>query len=401
MSTQPKQDAVQSDSQPAGQASFWQLFAYPFRIFFMSLAVVALVAVPLWVGVVTGAFSLPLALPGVFWHQHEMIFGFLSAAIAGFLLTAVCVWTQTERTHGIRLLMLWLVWLGGRLLLLLGADMPDWLVHGVNLAFLPLVMLDAGWRVWHARQHRQLMLLVVLGLLWVMQVGFVIRLEQVFIHGALVMSLALISIVGGRITPAFTISWLRQRGGDADAVQIRPRLDKLVLATMVALLVAVVLELVLITGVLAAIGALLTLVRLAGWKGWLARQEPLLWILHLSILWVPVALALLAGVKLLDWPATAWAHAAGTGAIGSLILGVIARVSLGHSGRPMVLPGGMVLAFVLIQAAALIRVLTALEVLPWAGGVHLSTVLWIIAYGIFAVRYFKVLASPRADGRPG
>ena len=182
-------------------ASVSQLFAYPFRIFFLSMTVLALVAIPTWVLQVSGAIQLPLAMPGLYWHQHEMLFGFLSAGIAGFLLTAVCVWTGTERTHGWPLMLLWGVWLAGRLLLAFGADLPAWLVQGANLAFLPLVMIDAGWRIWHARQKRQLMILMVLGLLWAMQIGFVTRLDMAFSYGALVMAMALISIIGGRITP--------------------------------------------------------------------------------------------------------------------------------------------------------------------------------------------------------
>ena len=143
-------------------ASVSQLFSYPFRIFFLSMTVLTLVAIPVWVLEVTGVLQLPLAMPALFWHQHEMLFGFLSAAIAGFLLTAVCVWTQTERTHGLPLALLWGVWLAGRLLLALGGNLPDWVVQGVNLAFLPLVMIDAGWRVWHARQKRQAMIMVCL-----------------------------------------------------------------------------------------------------------------------------------------------------------------------------------------------------------------------------------------------
>ena len=161
-------------------ASIRQLFSYPFRIFFLSMSVLALLVIPAWMLQVTGTISLPLALPGLIWHQHEMLFGFLSAAIAGFLLTAVCVWTQTPRTHGARLVALWGGWLAGRLLLAFGAGLPDWLVHTVNLAFLPLVMLDAGWRIWHARQQRQLLIMVVLGLLWLMQVGFVLSLDMTY-----------------------------------------------------------------------------------------------------------------------------------------------------------------------------------------------------------------------------
>ncbi|PHQ27375.1 short-chain dehydrogenase [Marinobacter guineae] len=392
--------AIPSTSQSEA-ASISQLFSYPFRIFFLSMAVLALLAIPLWVMQVTGVINLPLALPGLFWHQHEMLFGFLSAAIAGFLLTAVCVWTQTERTHGLRLLLLWGVWLAGRLLLAFGAGLPDWLVHGVNLAFLPLVMLDAGWRIWHARQKRQLLILLVLGLLWLMQIGFVTRLDMTFSYGALIMAMALISIIGGRITPAFTTGWLRQRGLDSTAVKTTPALDMATLFSLILLMASLVTGWQTVTGVLAIVAGALMLARLAGWKGWLVREDPLLWILHLSILWVPVALFLLAGALLAGWPTNAWSHAAGTGAVACLILGVIARVSLGHTGRPLILPKGMVTAFIAIHLAALIRVLTAFEIIPWHPGIGSSTLLWLFAFGVFLYRYTRVLASPRPDGKAG
>jgi len=382
-------------------ASLGQLFAYPFRIFFLSMALLGLLVIPLWVLQVSGVIHLPLALPGLYWHQHEMLFGFLSAAIAGFLLTAVCVWTGTERSHGIRLFLLWGVWLAGRLVLALGAGLPDWLVYGINLAFLPLVMADAGWRIWHARQKRQLMILLVLGLLWAMQAGFLIRMDMTYSHGALIMAMALISIIGGRITPAFTQGWLRQRGLDSSAVRTRPKLDLAALLAMILLLAALITGLNTIAGILALVAGTLMLIRLAGWHGWLARREPLLWILHLSILWVPVSLFLLAGSLLAGWPTNAWSHAAGAGAISCLILGVAARVALGHTGRPLVLPRGMVTAFITILAAALIRVLTALGLIPWHPGIGTSTLLWLLAYGLFMVRYSGILASPRPDGRAG
>jgi uncharacterized protein involved in response to NO len=370
-------------------------------VFFLSLAVLASLIIPLWVTLVTGRISLPLAMPAPYWHQHEMLFGFLSAAIAGFLLTAVCVWTGTERTHGTRLLLLWLIWLAGRILLVAGGQLPESLVQMVNLAFLPLVMLDAGWRIRRARQLRQLVLLVVLGLLWLMQVGFVTTLDTRFSHGALVVALALIGVIGGRITPTFSAAWLRQQGLDSRVVRVMPRLDMASLASLVALTAALVAGVDPLSGLLALFAGALILARLAGWQGWRFRSEPLLWILHLSILWMPIALFLLAGTLLAGWPSTAWIHAAGTGAIGSLILGVIARVSLGHTGRPLVLPRGMVAAFILIHLAALVRVLTALEIIPWHPGVGSSSLLWMLAYAIFLIRYGNILASPRADQKPG
>lgn len=382
-------------------AAISQLFSSPFRIFFLSMTVLGLASIPLWVLQVSGAINLPLAMPGLFWHQHEMLFGFLSAAIAGFLLTAVCVWTQTERTHGFMLLMLWLVWLAGRLLLTFGADAPERLVQVVNLAFLPLVMLDAGWRISAAKQKRQLMILLILGLFWAMQIGFVTQFDSRFSYGALVMALALISVVGGRITPAFSTGWLRQQGRDATVVKTMPRLDFTLLTNLIVLMLSLVLGWSLVTAILALTAAALMLIRLTGWKGWLTRAEPLLWMLHLSILWVPVSLILLAGSLLAGWPTNAWTHAAGTGAVGCLVLGVIARVALGHTGRLLSLPKGMVMAFLAIHLAAVVRVVTAFDGISWAAGIGISALLWMLAYGIFLYRYTGVLASPRPDGKAG
>jgi uncharacterized protein involved in response to NO len=234
-----------------------------------------------------------------------------------------------------------------------------------------------------------------------MQIGFVTRLDMAFSYGALIMAMALISIVGGRITPAFSSGWLKRHGQDSSVIKMVPALDMAALATMVALMLSLVIGWQGVASLLALVAAALMLVRLYNWKGWLFAKEPLLWILHISILWVPVALILLAGSLLAGWPTNAWAHAAGTGAIGGLILGVIARVSLGHTGRPLVLPRGMVLAFVAIQLAAVIRVLTGFNLIPWHPGIGASALLWLLAYGLFLVRYTGVLASPRADGKPG
>ena len=245
------------------------------------------------------------------------------------------------------------------------------------------------------------MIVMVLGLLWLMQISFVVRLEPAFSYGALIMSMALISIIGGRITPAFSSGWLRQRGLDGGQIKVVPALDVATLASMVLLMAALVSGWQTVTAILAATAAVLMLVRLGGWKGWLFRTEPLLWMLHLAILWVPVALLLLAGSILAGWPGSAWAHAAGTGAIGCLVLGVIARVTLGHTGRPLVLPGGMVTAFIMIQLAALVRVITAFDAIPWSAGTGISALLWVLAFGVFLVRYARMLASPRADGKAG
>jgi uncharacterized protein involved in response to NO len=383
-----------------------QLFAFPFRVFFVSAAAWAVLAVSLWALQVSGLLSLPLAYPPFLWHRHEMLFGFLNPAIAGFLLTAVCVWTGTERLHGPPLLLLWLVWLSGRVIATWGGqDAAGWGI-AIDLAFLPLVALDAGRRIVGARQWRQLVVLMVIALLWLMQAGTLtrgpaIRGPAIYTDGALILAAALMLIIGGRITPTFSANWLRGRGEDPTRVRTLFPLELALLTSLFLLLIAALLEHAGALTVMAIVTALLTLARLGLWRGWLFRREPLLWILHLSLLWIPAALLLLAGHQVLGWPATAWQHALGIGAMGGLILGVMTRVALGHTGRPLQLPAGMVAAYGLIQVAALVRLLTVFLVVPWQWGIGVSAIAWVAAFALFLWRYLPVLWSPRADGKPG
>jgi uncharacterized protein involved in response to NO len=378
------------------------VFAYPFRVFFLSAAALAVFVVPAWLALLLQGATAPLAFAPLHWHQHEMLFGFLHAAIAGFLLTAVSNWTGTARLHGRALVALWLVWLAGRVLMAAGAYAPAWLAHGVDLAFLPLVMLDAGRRIWQARQARHAIVLAVLGALWVLELAFHRDPAGPYAHGALLAAMLLMLVIGGRITPAFSGNWLRLRGGDPSAIRIVPALEHLTLGAVAAVLLTQVAP---VPSPLAAVAAVLAaaagLARLLLWRGWLVREEPLLWILHLALAWIPLALLLLAAAELGYAPPTAWVHAAGTGAMGSLILGVMARVALGHTGRPLRLPPGMVTAFVLVLAAGVVRVLATLQVLPWRAGLLAAAALWVAAYLIFLVRYAPVLVSPRVDGKPG
>lgn len=390
------------DAQPqTDRLSISQLFSYPFRIFFLSLAVQAVLIVPLWVGAITGRLDLPLALPALQWHQHEMVFAWLSAAIAGFLLTAVCVWTGTERTRGWRLAGLWGVWLAGRLLITLGAPLPYALVAAVNLAFLPLVMLDAGIRIWRARQSRQIVVLLVLAGLWIMQLGFLAMPNAPFQMGALLMAATLMLVIGGRITPNFSMGWLRARGLATEGILSLPWLERSVLAAMAATFISVLFAPPLLIAVTSAIAGILSLIRIVLWRGWRVRHEPLLWILHLSLLWVPAGLLLLSGSELDWWAGTVWVHAIGLGAMGGLILGVISRVALGHTGRTLTLPRGMTTAFILIQLGALIRVVTGMGGLGWQLGVSSTAALWVIAFAIYLYNYTGILCRPRADGKPG
>ena len=378
-----------------------QLFSYPFRIFFLSTGLIGVVLIPAWLVVLWQVHPRVLAVPGLFWHQHEMTVGFLNAAIAGFLLTAVCNWTNTEPVTGKRLLGLWLVWLAGRVMLAVGAEAPV-LTAVVDLAFLPLVMLIMGARVWRARQTRQLVVLAVLGGLWLLDLLFHWHGDPRYLNALVLLAAVLILVIGGRITPAFSRNWLHRMGMGAQHVQSWPPLDYLALAASAALVLG---EALAWSGApvmaLAWLAALATGLRLVLWRGWMVRGEPLLWVLHLGHLWVVAGFALRALAEQGLVASTVWVHALGPGAMATMVLGVMTRVALGHTGRELRLPPGVVSCYVLISLAALIRVLAGMEWIGWHVGLWGSAIFWTLAFARFCIFYWPILTQPRKDGRPG
>ena len=379
------------------------VFDYPFRIFFLSAAAFAALAVPLWALFVTG-LGPPIVLSH--WHPHELLAGLLHAAAAGFLLTAVCNWTNSAPLRGPLLLGLWLVWLLPRLGFAAGLSSP-WLLL-VDSAFLPLVLLAAARPVIAVRQWRQLPLLAALAALWLADVAFHLSDDVRWLHLALAFGGLLLLLVGSRITPAFSRNWLRGRGGRAEVVGELPWLPPLLYGAFSLYLLLHVLALSTslawldpLQALLAATTAGLITLRLIVWSPWSVRGEPLLWILFAGLLWIPVGLLLRALALMELLPIGAWQHALGAGAIGTMILGVMARVALGHTGRPMQLPGGMLTAFGLVLVAATLRVLVACGIVDWRLGVLASGLAWSVAFMLFLWCYSAVLIRPRIDGAAG
>lgn len=377
------------------------LFHYPFRIFFLCSALSGLLLVPLWLVFLLGGATLQPALPALHWHQHEMLGGFVNTAIAGFLLTAVCAWTGSRPVAGWPLVALWLLWLCGRLAMLIGG--PPLLVAAIDLAFLPAVALLAARPIVASRQWRQLPVLGVLSALWLCDVGYHLSGDTHWLRAAILMTGGLILVVGGRITPAFSRNWMLQHGQAAPAVTGYPWLEGLTLASALLLVAAEASQL--LPGpwmaLVAVVAGLAAGTRLALWRGWRVRGEPLLLVLHVGILWVVVAFLLRAVAALGLISDTAWLHAMGAGAIGTMILGVMARVALGHTGRPLALPAGIPLAFSLIFAAGLLRVAAGIGWLGWTPGIYAASLCWTAALLIFCWRYFPILTRPRIDGKAG
>lgn len=324
------------------------VLAYGFRPFFLLTGASAALLVAAWIGVLFAGLPLPIGVSPVAWHAHEMLFGVVPAAIAGFLLTAMPNWTGAAPLTGRGLLALLVLWLAGRLAMAAGAWLPALLVAIVDLGFLAvLAAYLAQVLLRHGNRRNLVLVALLLALAFANLAGHLdyaglwpsgARIGQVL---ALDLLAVLMLVIGGRITPAFTANWLRQQGRDPSCVVTSPTLDQVALISAALVVVADLLTAWPAVGALAAgVAALANGYRLWSWRGWIAAREPLLWVLHVGIAWVVLALALKALTLVLALPASAWMHAMGTGAAGTLLLGVMTRVALGHTGRALRLPRG-------------------------------------------------------------
>lgn len=386
------------------------LLAYPFRPFFLAAGSYAIGIVLAWVGFLFIGWPLPVGWAPLQWHSHEMIYGFVSAAIAGFLLTAMCNWTGAPPLQGRRLLALILLWLAGRAAFWFAGWLPGWAVAGADLAFIPAVAVYAAQVLLRYGNRRNLILVAVLLALGagngLMHAGF-IRADQALLKlgqqwGLDILTL-LIVVIAGRITPAFSANWLRQRGGDAGRVVQQAGMSRLALASVVLLALVALLPLPSwCEGLAAWLAAGVNGVRLMQWRGWLVWREPLLWILHLGYAWLVLS-QLLRGCGSFGaaLPASLRQHALALGAVATLILGVMSRVAMAHTGRPLQLPRAVCVSYWAMIGATILRLLAALGWMDYRTGVTLSAVSWILAFGLFVVFYAPILSQPRADGRPG
>jgi len=385
------------------------LFAYGFRPFFWFAGVFALVAILAWIGIfMTGQLPLPNQ-PAMLWHGHEMIFGFIGAAIAGFLLTAVPSWTGARGFAGTPLVMLALVWLAGRIAFAASSVMPMALVAVCELAFIPALAGLVAPPLLRSR-NRNTPLLLVLSAIWLCDVVFMFALmrdDGLLARSALLVAvdiiLLLITVIAGRIIPAFTAAGLRNRGLAGDLRSNR-WIDGITIAAMIAI---VVVDLLVpsqrAAGIVAALAAIAHAWRLAGWRTLRTLGEPLVWCLHVAYAWMPVGLAmkaihLLAGTA---WTAH-WLHALTVGTAASMIVAVMTRAALGHTGRPLVAARLIAVAYLLLSLAAMARVfLPPLAVVDYQWTVVVAGTLWLTGFAIFIIKYTPILMSPRIDGRPG
>jgi uncharacterized protein involved in response to NO len=386
-------------------------FALGFRPFFLGAGVVALALMGVWLGVLFGYLPPPGYYPGTAWHAHEMLFGYVAAVIAGFLLTAVRNWTGMPTPTGARLGALFGLWLAARVAPFL--PVPGLAVAALDLAFFPVLALSLARPLWRGdnranRVFLALLAAMTLAALLVHLGALGLAAGTAMAGDRLMLDLAVLTllVVAGRVMPFFT-----ERGVPGARANIRHAVELLTFTLAPALVLAHLVGALagpwrgLATEIGAALAAGLALVQAARFLGWhdsRAWRNPMLAVLYTGYLWLILGLALDA-VAGLGWIAPFPAlHALTAGAFGVFTLGMMTRVTLGHTGRVVESSPATSAAFVLINAAALARVLPPL-LAPGLYGTWLvvSGVLWMLAFAVFLWVYAPMLLRPRIDGRPG
>ncbi len=377
------------------------LLTIGFRPLFLGAAAWSVLAMGVWIAALVGVVELPSCFDPITWHIHAMLFGVVMPAIGGFLLTAIPNWTGRPPVAGQLLGALLACWLAGRLVSLVSLVLPAWLVVTADLAFPVAFTAVAARELLAAGNRRNFPLLLPLALLatadLLMHIGVLGVALPIGLGWRLAVAciLVLVSVIGGRIVPAFTRSWLTARGGAG----VRPtdRIDRLGMGALHAGLFAwVVLPGAWPLGLLLLAGAALQLRQLVAWRGFATTDEPLLCVLHLGYLWLPVGVALL-GLSMLTAaiPAAAALHALTAGAFGTMLLAVMTRVTLGHTGRALRADSSTAAIYALITTAAVLRVAAG-----WPGPATMNLLeaaaaAWIAAFALFLAHYGPMLVAPR------
>lgn len=377
-----------------------------FRPFFFGGAVWAVAALTIWLGAMAGAVELPTLLDPLVWHRHEMLFGFVGAVIAGFLLTAIPNWTGRLPIAGLPLAGLFGLWIAARAAVLFSATTGPLLAAALDAGFYFLLAGVAAREVLAAKNRNLPVVLLVL-LFGVASAadhaaaaGWLVD-GSLGVRAAISLVVVMISLIGGRIVPSFTRNWLAKQGVK-DRLPGQPsRYDLVTIAaTALSMSAWVIATSSAVTGAMLAAAGLMQAVRLARWGGLRARRDPLVFILHVGYFWVPAGLLML-GASLL-WaliPGSAAIHALTAGAMATMILAVMTRATLGHTGRELRADGATVLLYVLITAGAVLRVGAPLGMIDYTLGMRLSALSWGGAFLGFAVIYGRILFSPRLGER--
>ena len=371
-----------------------------FRPLFLAAGLWAAISGPLWIGVWSGAVRYPGLFDPVAWHIHEMLFGFVAAALGGFLLTAIPNWTGRQPLRGRLLGVLASVWLAGRIAVWAGTVLGPGATAAIDLTFTGALLLFAANEIVAARNWRNLP--VVIGVSALFSANLLFHLsaagladtEEIAVRLAVGAMAFLLTLVGGRIVPSFTRNWFAQHSGPDIAAPMKA-FDLAALAvTALALLAWVAGGSASHTGIALTAAGALNLARLARWRGWRAAAEPLVLVLHAGYLWLGLGLGLL-GLSMLDGPApqTLALHVLTIGAMGTMTLAVMTRAILGHTGRDLRAGPGTAAIYGLAALAVLARVAFELAIEPVL--LWMTAAAWSLAFALFTALYGPMLFRRR------
>lgn len=379
-------------------------FSYGFRPFFLGAALFAGVAVPAWILIVTGAIGANFLYPSREWHVHEMLFGFLPAAMAGFILTAIPNWTARAPVRGTLLVSLWVLWLAGRLVVAVPGPVPV-MAAVMDAAF--LVSLAAV--IWREIAAARIWNRSAIGVLITLYAGANILFHVLALRGtatdvservALSILLLLLTFIGGRVTPAFTAEYLAAQHS-AGHPSVFSRFDVL---SMVLVLLGAMVWIVQpdgqTAGALFVVAGVANLIRVARWRGWLAWREPLVWILSVGYGWVALSLLALGAASLGMLPAANAVHVLTTGAVGTMTLAVMTRATLGHTNRGRHADVLTAVMYGLANVGAILRIFAPATDNPTSVTnvlLGMAALAWSGAYLLFALGYGPILVRPSLE----
>jgi uncharacterized protein involved in response to NO len=375
------------------------LFSMGFRPFFLFAAAWAALAIPIWIASFTGL--LPAAQLSRDWHVHEMLFGYLGGVIAGFLLTAVPNWTGRLPVAGAPLAALFALWVTGRVAMLLETELGV-LAAIIDSAFLFVLAAIVAREVLAGKNIRNLPVSLLISVLGVANVLTHLGSANAEIGllgeriGLGVVSM-LVALIGGRIVPSFTRNWMAKRKMTPEPAS-PGRFDTFTLAlTAPALLGWIAAPSSTAAGAALTLAAVLHVVRLTRWRGWKTSAEPLVLVLHVGYAWLALAFFLIGLSILLPAaiPSSAGIHALTAGAFGVMTLAVMTRASLGHTGRPLTASPSVSLVYLLVNAAAAMRVLSPFLPEHYTSLLMFAAVLWSAAFAVFVIVYAPLLLSTR------
>lgn len=395
-------------------AQFSKLFDVPFwgrgfRPFFLLGAAYAIFVVLAWVLFLHGVIRVPMLWDNaVLWHAHEMIYGFTVAIIAGFLLTAVANWTGSAPVRGANLAFLCVVWAAGRAAFWWDYAAPA-VLSFIDLSFLPLLAASLSVPLVRTKNKHNFMFIGILALLFLGNLHMHLAAAgaaggdpRITAYAVVLVAMAMISIIGSRIIPSFTVAGLRMQGRLLYQTD-QKKTDIAALALLLAL--AVVVPVAGLesspTGLCALGGGLIHLWRMRFWHTEKTGGTPLLWILHAGHLWLAAGLLTLGlhGLGVVDQASLAL-HMLTVGCVGSMTLGMMARVALGHTGRPIIAGMPVTVSFWMMQGAVVARCLALLiqdkNYTLWIMG---SGLLWAAAFAVYLAVYTTILLGPRPDGQ--